>query len=513
MLLLGAAPALAQPEVERATVYFDAKPLFSVRGVSALPAAERVKVIRDRLLTAAKDPDIDPGAIGISLTENGFLIGTPEFPMVNVTSPDARLEEVDTPTLARVVRDRVARAIVDYRAARTPDAIRRAIRVAVYWTIGYVAAMAALVALARAAGRFTERYVKSRIEVWERKARNVVRLTTIWGVIRRGSSVAFVIAGILATYIWLHGVLIALPWTRDGGYAVLSTLARPVRTVVGGIAAAMPSLLTLALIVAVTVAVLRIVARFFGMIATRRLHLPNFEAEWAAPTERIVRVLIILFAAIMAYPYVPGSSSEAFKAVGIFAGLMLSLGATSVVANMVAGHTLIYRRAFRVGDRISVADVVGDVEAMSAQATYLRTLKNERVTIPNALVLSSQVTNYSYFARERGLILHTEVEFGYELAGPEAEALLLEAARRTPSTLATPAPFVLHKRLGDSGAIYEINVYTRDEKAMAATYSALNASIQQVCAERGVEMTTPIYVADTTGAKIPAAHGAAASAM
>jgi small-conductance mechanosensitive channel len=378
ILSFGAAPAWAQSGVERATVYFDAKPLFAVRGVSALPAHERVKVICDRLLTAARDPDIDPDAIAISPTENGFLVGTPEFPMVNVTSADARLEEVDTQALARVVRDPVARAIADYRAERTPAGIRRSIRIAVYWTIGYMVAMAALVALARAAGRLTDAFVASRIEVWERKARNVVKLTAIWEVIRRASTVAFVVAGILATYVWLHGVVLALPWTRDGGFALLSTLARPVRTVVGGIATATPSLLTLALIVAATVAVLRIVTRFFGMIATRRLQMPNFEPEWAAPTERIVRVLIILFAAIMAYPYVPGSSSEAFRAVGIFAGLVLSLGATSVVANMVAGHTLIYRRAFRVGDRIAVADVVGDVEAVSAQATYLRTLKNER---------------------------------------------------------------------------------------------------------------------------------------
>jgi small-conductance mechanosensitive channel len=512
-ILLGAAPAWAQSDVDRATVYFDAKPLFSVRGVPALPARERVGLIRDRLLAAAEDPGLDPAAIGVSPTESGFLVGTPEFPIVNVTNADARLEEIDPPTLARVVRDRVARAIADYRAERTPERIRRSIRIAIYWTVGYVVAIVALVALARAARRFTEAYVESRIEVWQRKARNVVKLTAIWEVIRRASSVAFVAAGILATYVWLHGVLLALPWTRDGGFALLSTLARPVRTIVGGIAAATPSLLTLALIVALTVAALRVLTRFFGMVATGRLKLPNFEPEWAAPTERIVRVLVILFAAIMAYPYVPGSSSEAFRAVGIFAGLVLSLGATSVVANMVAGHTLIYRRAFRVGDRISVADVLGDVEAVSAQATYLRTLKNERVTIPNALVLSSQVTNYSHFARDRGLILHTEVELGYELAGPEAEALLLEAARRTPGTLAAPAPFVLHKRLGDRGAVYELNVYTRDEKAMAATYSALHASVQAVCAERGVEMTTPVYVAEAPGAKIPPAHGAAADAV
>ena len=195
----------------------------------------------------------------------------------------------------------------------------------------------------------------------------------------------------------------------------------------------------------------------------------------------------------------------------IFAGIVLSLGATSVVANLVAGYSLIYRRAFRVGDRVEIAGVIGDVEALSAQATYLRTLKNERVTLPNALVLSSQVTNYSYFARERGLILHTEV--GHRLRarrGGEVEALLLEAARRTPGHRwragALRAAQAARRLRADLRAQC---LHRRREGDGGDLFGAASPTSRTSSPSAGCEMMTPIYVADTGAcAKIPPAHGA-----
>jgi small-conductance mechanosensitive channel len=173
------------------------------------------------------------------------------------------------------------------------------------------------------------------------------------------------------------------------------------------------------------------------------------------------------------------------------------------VANLLAGYSLIYRRAFRVGDRIEVAGTLGDVEQLTVQATYIRSLKNERVTIPNSVVLSSQVTNYTQLARERGLILHTDVGIGYEVPWQQVEEMLLEAARRTEGALRDPAPFVFQKKLGDYSPVYEINIYTRDEKRMPETYTALHANIQDVFAERRVQIMTPSYVADPPEAKVP----------
>ena len=131
------------------------------------------------------------------------------------------------------------------------------------------------------------------------------------------------------------------------------------------------------------------------------------------------------------------------------------------------------------------------------------------MTLPNSLVLGSQVVNYSQLAHEHGLIVHAEVGIGYEVPWREVEAMLLEAARRTPGLVATPPPFVLQKRLGDYAPVYEINGYTHEAAQAPRILSALIASVQDVFAERGVQIMTPSYVADPADAKVPprpAAH-------
>ena len=492
---------------DRAMVVFDGEALFEVRGVSALPAAERGRLIHGRLMAAAADPGFDPAAIAVTAVEDGLEIGAPGRPLVVVYPADARLEEVQPHVLATAIQSRLARAIADYRAARTPEGLRRAVWHAVLWTVAYAVAIAALVMAWRAARAVTDRHVAARIAVWEERARNVVRLTALWDTVRAALRIGFLAVGLLATYVWLDAVLLALPWTREAGSAALALVSSPILRLAGGLVAAIPQLIALALVVVLTVAALRICARFFALVAAGTLRLSGFDPEWAVPTQRLVRLAIILAGAIMAYPYVPGSSTEAFKAIGLFAGVVFSLGASSIVANLVAGQSLIYRRAFRVGDRVSIAEVTGDVEELSAQATFIRTSKNERVTIPNAIVLSSQVTNYSHFARDQGLILHTEVGIGYEVAWKDVEEMLLEAARRTPGALREPPAFVLQKALADFSPIYEVNVHVRDPQTMPATYSALHASIQDVFAERGVQIMTPHYVADPKTEKIPPVSG------
>ncbi len=496
----------APPEAEqRAMVFFDGQPLFELRGVSALPAEERARLVRDRLVAAAEDPAFDPAEMVVEPVPNGVRLATPEHFLVTIYDADARLEEIEAAVLATAIEARIARAITAYRADRTPEGLRAAWRTAGLWTLGYLALIGTLYVLSRSGARMIDRYVDARIGRWEARARNVVQLKAIWRTIRRLLHYAMVALGLLSTYIWLNGVLLALPATRDTGRDALALVADPFRRILAGIVASIPDLIAITIIVAITYYVLRTTGRFFGMIGTGRIRFRNFDPEWSSPTERLVRVLIVLFAAIMAYPYIPGSSSEAFRAISIFAGVMFSLGATSIVANLIAGQSLIYRRAFRVGDRIEVAGVFGDVEEMTAQATYIRTLKNERVTVPNALVLGSQVTNYSRLTREQGLILHTEVGIGYEVPWQQVEEMLLEAARRTEGALRDPAPFVLQKKLGDYSPVYEINIYTRDEKAMPYTYTRLHAAIQDVFAERGVQIMTPSYVADPAEAKVPPA--------
>src|SRR5262249_10762436 len=222
----------------------------------------------------------------------------------------------------------------------------------------------------------------------------------------------------------------------------------------------------------------------------------DFEPDWAEPTYKLVRAAVIAFALIVAYPYIPGSSSEAFKGVSIFLGVIFSLGSTSTISNVLAGYVMIYRRAFREGDVVRIGDKSGVVSRVRLQVTHLRTPKNEDIVIPNSTILSGEVVNYSTLAKTDGLILHTTVGIGYEVPCRQVEAMLLEAADRTEGLKKEPKPFVLQTLLGDFAVTYQINAYCDEPRRMPRLYSALHANVLDLFNEYGVQIMTPAYEGD-----------------
>jgi small-conductance mechanosensitive channel len=232
--------------------------------------------------------------------------------------------------------------------------------------------------------------------------------------------------------------------------------------------------------------------------------LPHFEADWAQPTYKIARFSLIILALIVAYPYIPGSDSAAFKGVSLLLGVIISLGSSSVIANLIAGLLITYRRAFKIGDRVTIGEVTGEVTDVRLQVTHLRTLKNEEVTIPNSQILNGHVMNYSALAMRRGLILHATVGIGYETPWRQVEAMLLLAAARTPGLLTEPVPFVMHTGLGDFCVSYEINAYCSDAQAMERLYTQLRRNILDIFNEYGVQIMTPAYEGDPREAKVVA---------
>jgi small-conductance mechanosensitive channel len=169
---------------------------------------------------------------------------------------------------------------------------------------------------------------------------------------------------------------------------------------------------------------------------------------------------------------------------------------------MMAGYAMIYRRAFKVGDRISIDNITGDVTEKRLMVTHLRTIKNEEVVVPNSTIINSSIINYSTLATRGGLILHTTVGIGYETPWRQVEAMLLLAAARTPGLLEEPAPFVLQRSLGDFAVTYELNAYCDNAQAMARLYTAMHRSVLDVFNEHGVQIMTPAYEGDPEVAKV-----------
>jgi small-conductance mechanosensitive channel len=303
-------------------------------------------------------------------------------------------------------------------------------------------------------------------------------------------------------YLWLGLVLDLFPWTRPLAQRLLELFVDPLRAMALGFLGTLPDLAFLAILFLVARYVLKLIGLFFQGVERGVIALAGFDPEWAAPTYRIVRLLVVVLALVVAYPYIPGSGSDAFKGLSIFLGVIFSLGSSSVIGNLIAGYTMVYRRAFRVGDRIEIGLVRGDVTQTRLLVTHLRTVKNEEVVVPNSVVLNSHVINRSTLAKTRGLILHATVGIGYETPWRQVEEMLKLAAGRTPGLLAEPPPFVHLQALGDFAVTYEINAYTDDPHGMARHYSELYRNILDVFNEYGVQIMTPAYEGDPEQPKL-----------
>lgn len=311
-----------------------------------------------------------------------------------------------------------------------------------------------------------------------------------------------------ALLVWFYMILLfgILPQTQKVSLRLVDYILDPLVTIIGAALAFVPNLFFIAVVVLFTHYLMRLVSLVVREVTAGRLRFPGFYPEWAEPTFQIARFLAWSFALVVAFPYLPGAESPAFKGVSVFLGVLLSLGSGSAVANAVAGIILTYMRPFRLGDRVRLGGTTGDVLEKTLLVIRLRTNKGVDVTIPNALVLSSHIENFTGAAEERRLILHTTVTIGYDAPWPKVHALLRSAAEATEGILKTPSPFVLQTALGDYSVAYELNAYTADASGMVQTYSHLHENIQDRFNEAGVEIMSPSYLAlrDGNAVTLPA---------
>ena len=347
-----------------------------------------------------------------------------------------------------------------------------------------------------------ERRYRARLDHLEIGGFKVLHAERLWGGLRSFVAACFWLLSLSVAYFALDFALLQFPATRGFGIDLLGLILGPLARMGKGLVGSIPNVVFLVLLVLVTRYVLKTLHLMFGAIEQGAVKLKGFDRDWTWPTYRIVRLLVVAFAVVVAFPYIPGSSSEAFKGVSLFLGIIFSLGSTSIIANIIAGYSMTYRRAFRVGDRIKVNDIVGEVTEARLQVTHVRSLKNEEVVIPNSIILNSAVVNYSTLAASKGLILHTTVGIGYETPWRQVEAMLLMAAERTPRLLKEPPPFVLQTALGDFAITYELNAYTDRPGEMGPIYGEMHRNILDVFNEYGVAIMTPAYEGDPEQPKL-----------
>jgi small-conductance mechanosensitive channel len=466
--------------------------IFHVSPFKTYPSEMRARRISAALQNAADDDSISPASLTLVDDAISTDVMAGDQILFSIIDADAAAEGVSRLELGTQLLSKVGTAIEKYRRGRAP---RNLLMSCLFTLLATLAFVAILVAFARANRKFMV-WLQARIQRVQVQSRELVKadwalrvVTGVWGPIR-----LVIVCAVSIGYLQL--VLSLFPWSRSFAFKVLDYVVVPLKILAKSIQPEIPSLLFIAVLVVVTHYLLKLTRFLFSAIECERIVLRGFYPDWSRPTFNIVRVLVIACALIVAFPYIPGSSSLAFQGVSVFLGVLLSLGSTSAVSNLVAGILLTYMRAFKVGDLVTIDNSTGVVTAVSMFVTHIRTFRNEEISIPNAMVLATHVTNFSNAAREKGLFLHTSVMIGYDTPWRQIEALLLMAAQRTSGLLSEPAPFVLQTALDDFCIRYELHVSTGDPLRMKRTYSELHANIQDAFNEYGVQIMTPHYEAD-----------------
>ena len=475
---------------------------FVHENMGAASAEQRAQRIANRIRAIARDRKADPNQITTSDESYGTTVKLGDQMILLITDDEARDAGLPRQALAiqyvSVIKDAVLRA----RHERSRKYLLWATAYAVVTLVLYVLLFWAILWVFRKLLHWLERsthlHIKS-LKIQESEIIGAERLleALLW-LVRTARWVLLAIV----TYFFLATVFSYFPWTRGQSQNLLRYVASPLTTVVNSILAYIPNLFYIIVILLVMRYVLHFVRLVAGEVERGRIRIAGFYPEWTQPTYKITRFLIFAFTAVIIAPYLPGEESPAFKGIGVFLGVLVSLGSTSAVSNVVAGIILTYTRGFRVGDWVTIGDNTGEVTQQALLATHIKTPKNVEVTIPNSVVLGSHVQNFSMLAQTSGVILHTSVTIGYDAPWRTIHELLINAALKTKYILRDPVPFVLQNALDDSYVEYQINAYTRTPLEMVNIYSELHGNIQDSFYEAGVEIMSPIFHALRDGNRV-----------
>ena len=458
----------------------------------------RAERISERLKSISRDRSISNPTVTVTETEGSSELRAGTRLLMVVTQQDARAIGMARALLAAEYGRELEAAIRSERLRYAPATLMRSGVYGVVATLALVVSIWIVYRITRPVRNWVDRR-------WRQHGSLRVQQAEIVSAERIGQTIDLIVRGVRAVVIllfidiYLTYTLGLFPWTRAVSRSLVGYVVTPFRAAGSAFLGYLPKLLFVIVIAGIIYVAIRLVTLFFNQVKHERIVFANFPPEWADPTNKIVRILLIAFGLVVAFPYLPASDSPAFAGVSVFMGVLFSLASSSALSNMIAGIVLTYTGAFRLGDRVKVGDSFGDIIETSLLATRVRTIKNEDITIPNSLVLGTSILNYTRASKTLGLILHTSVTIGYDAPWRQIHDLLISAALSTPGILAEPRPFVWQTALNDFYVTYEINAYTHSPREMIDIYAALHARIQDEFYAAGVEIMSPHFTAIRDG--------------
>jgi small-conductance mechanosensitive channel len=515
LLLLSATLFAQSPAKEEQTsaapqapVQVDHRTLFEVQGVLSFPAAARAAAISRRIEDLSKDVTFKPESLTTADSGSTTDILGNDVIVMSVTDQDAAGSGQPREAVAKDYADRIRSALITMRRQYSLKSV-------LIGALYAILATSILYVLFRILSTLFRR-LYNKIEGWRgTRIRSIkiqqFELLPAYRIAEMMTGAARLLrfgVSVVVLYFYASLVLSFFPWTRGYAQRLVADVLSPLRVVWDGIVSYLPNVFFIAVIGVFAFYVIKFIKIIFTELGRQTITVSGFYPEWAEPTYKIVRFLVLALTLIVVFPYLPGSNSPAFRGVSLFLGVLVSLGSTSAVANIVAGVILTYMRPFKTGDRVKIADTIGDIVERNLLITRVRTIKNVEITIANSMVLGSHIINFSSSAEQGGLILHTSVTIGYDAPWRTIHKLLIDAALSTEHILREPPPFVLQTALDDFYVHYELNAYTDHPSLMARTYSDLHQNIQDRFYEAGVEIMSPHFssVRDGNQIAIPAEY-------
>jgi small-conductance mechanosensitive channel len=499
----GASAGLTAGAPEPAELRIANRPIVTLRAESyGRPPGDRVTSIQSTV------PSLVARGGPLAVT----TVGTPEGVAVLVDGSllfrvlngdvDAELGETPQSVAAAAVRN-VERALAEMREARDARAMGPAVLHSLAATLMAIVLLwllwRAYRLLASRLRGAVHRHAERLMPHW---GRPIVGPTGIERILMAPVRVVAWLVAFLVLYEWLAYVLGRFPYTRPWGEALFANLAEGVGELVRGIASALPGLFFVAVIFYLTRVVARAVRLFFSGVEEGRIHVGWVDEATARPTSQLVVAVVWLFGFVAAYPYIPGSESEAFRGIGVFVGLMLSIGSSGIVNQAVSGLMLMYTRALRPGEFVQIGETEGIVRSVGFVNTRIETLRHEEISIPNAVIAGTVTRNYSRLAGQGGVRLPTKVTIGYDAPWRQVRAMLLIAAERTQSISRAPEPRVMQTALQDFYVEYTLVVSVEDPSRKLLVLDELHGHIQDVFNENGVQIMSPNYEADPEAPKV-----------
>lgn len=501
----GQGPQSASPGIEKGTggtapapavVMVYNRPIVAFRvPLLGSPPQERARGTEERINALIESGRI--GAVSTRPSSEGpiFLISERAVFILSPGDLDPVAGESMEQAVQRVVKN-LTLALDEAREARSLPVLLRSAGYAAVATVGFLVFLWGLLR--------GYRWLRGRLEAFERKHLQKIRLEgftlldTEQIILLTRFSVRIVVwaLGLIAGYAWLSYSLQRFPFTRAWGEGLGSFLIQTAQKMILSVVDVLPGIFIAVVIFFLTRFVTRLIKASFSPVEKGYVKTRFLDPDTAIPTRRILVVLIWLFALVMMYPYIPGSSSDAFKGIGIFVGLVASLGSTALVGQAASGLVLTYSRAFRPGDYVRIGETEGTVLSLGMLSTKIRTPKREEVTIPNAGLIGAVIKNYSRLAGAEGVILHTTVTIGYSAPWRQVHEILMMAADRTPGLKKEPRPFVLQTSLSDFYVEYQLNAYLERPETRIPTLAELHANVQDAFNEHGVQIMSPHYRSD-----------------